>query len=290
MKHTLYPLEQSEWEMHRLCRQGDLWRPLTEHVFKLAGVRSGMRVLDVGCGTGDVSLLVADLVGPHGEIVGVDRDPRLLEMARKRLNNVGTTPASFYLQDLSSLTLTGPFDAVVGRAILLYVKERTKLLRTIKHVLKPGGVAVFQEPDPFLSECVMSHPHTSPLFHQCLTWVRTLFEQTGNDAHISQSLARQFEDASFPSSQMQIMGWIGTPSQTPLYQWMADLIRSQYSLLLQYGITTHEEIGIETLAERLQTEAITSGSSVVTHLLVGIWANKPDEHASPEKSRDALLI
>ncbi len=47
---------------------------LTEHVFRLAGLAQGMHVLDIGCGTGDVSFLVAKLVGMEGEVIGVDID------------------------------------------------------------------------------------------------------------------------------------------------------------------------------------------------------------------------
>ena len=68
-----YPLGYTEHEARRLAEQGALLEELTAEVFRRAGVRAGMTVLDIGCGVGDVSLLVARLVGPKGAVLGIDR-------------------------------------------------------------------------------------------------------------------------------------------------------------------------------------------------------------------------
>jgi len=57
-----------------LVRQAAVLRPSSERFFRASGLRPGMRVLDVGCGEGDVSFLVAELVGPRGSVLGVDVD------------------------------------------------------------------------------------------------------------------------------------------------------------------------------------------------------------------------
>ncbi|MCP3166439.1 SAM-dependent methyltransferase [Myxococcus qinghaiensis] len=78
-----YQIGHSDPEMNRLQLQAGVYRPLTEQVLRGAGLRPGMRVLDVGCGVGDVSFIAAELVGPTGEVVGIDSASRPLEWARR---------------------------------------------------------------------------------------------------------------------------------------------------------------------------------------------------------------
>jgi 2-polyprenyl-3-methyl-5-hydroxy-6-metoxy-1,4-benzoquinol methylase len=79
-----YPLTRSAGEYERLRRQAGFLGGTTDRLFRAAGIESGMRVLDVGCGAGDVALLAAGLVGSGGEVVGVDTDRSALEVARGR--------------------------------------------------------------------------------------------------------------------------------------------------------------------------------------------------------------
>src|SRR5262245_45706085 len=67
-----YALGHSEEELGRLSRQAQVFEPFTRQLFQQAGITNGMRVLDVGSGSGDVAFLAADLVGPTGEVIGVD--------------------------------------------------------------------------------------------------------------------------------------------------------------------------------------------------------------------------
>ncbi|MGH3087411.1 MAG: methyltransferase domain-containing protein, partial [Rubrobacteraceae bacterium] len=67
-----YVMGRSAEETARLQKQSLLYDPSTRRLFEEAGISAGMKVLDVGCGAGDVALLAADLVGPDGVVVGVD--------------------------------------------------------------------------------------------------------------------------------------------------------------------------------------------------------------------------
>ena len=78
-----YALGRSYAEYDHLIEQGELFRPLTERMLRSSGIRRGMRVLDVGCGVGDVSCLVAPIVGPGGRVVGADLDAAALKVAEK---------------------------------------------------------------------------------------------------------------------------------------------------------------------------------------------------------------
>jgi len=69
-----YPLGSTDAEHERLIRQAARLSPLTERFFREAGIASGQRVLDIGSGVGDVAMLAGGIVGPSGEVLGVERD------------------------------------------------------------------------------------------------------------------------------------------------------------------------------------------------------------------------
>ena len=83
-----YPFQSSEGERRRLIAQAGLVAPLTERLFEKAGITPGMRVLDIGSGSGDVALLAARLVGSEGTVVGVDRDPAQVAFATQRAKSI----------------------------------------------------------------------------------------------------------------------------------------------------------------------------------------------------------
>lgn len=97
----------SDSERRRLIEQVALFRPYTGRLFDDCGIVPGMRVLDVGCGVGDVSLLAASLVGQHGEVVGVDTDVGSLTLARRRAA-AGISTVSFIEADLRALPPLDP--------------------------------------------------------------------------------------------------------------------------------------------------------------------------------------
>jgi len=87
-----YLLGYSDHERRRLVLQAAVLNPLTEGFLVRAGVGPGMRVLDLGCGVGEVALLAARLVGPQGHVTAIDLDPAALEISRARAAAAGITP------------------------------------------------------------------------------------------------------------------------------------------------------------------------------------------------------
>ena len=77
-----YVLGHPEHELQRLIRQGKFYAAQTEQFLRDAGIGEGMKVIDVGCGSGDVSLILAKLVGSNGQVVSFDKSPDAIEFAR----------------------------------------------------------------------------------------------------------------------------------------------------------------------------------------------------------------
>src|SRR5262249_18283190 len=100
LKHSDYVLGHNDREQLRLIRQARILAPLTESFLRSAGIVSGMRVLDSGCGMGDVTMLAAQLVGPTGSVVSIDQDSASIETARRRVSAIGLENVKFHRADL----------------------------------------------------------------------------------------------------------------------------------------------------------------------------------------------
>ena len=137
----------SDEETQRLIEQSRLFEPITRRFLKSAGIGTGMRVLDIGCGAGDVSLIAAELVGPDGEVVGVDTNSDILDTARERVRAAGFGNFEFLAGDAQTLELGGRFDALVGRLVLMYLPDPISVLKQIVKRLHHGGIVCFQEID-----------------------------------------------------------------------------------------------------------------------------------------------
>src|SRR5438876_8191642 len=110
---TSYVLGYTNSEHERLIRQAARIAPVTERLFREAGIGPGQRVLDLGSGVGDVAMLAARIVGPSGEVVGIERDPKSIAKARARVAEVGLDNVSFTQSDVSEIPDGEPFEGAV---------------------------------------------------------------------------------------------------------------------------------------------------------------------------------
>ncbi|HKB98074.1 MAG TPA: class I SAM-dependent methyltransferase [Terriglobales bacterium] len=127
---TEYALGYTNAEHERLIRQAERIAPITERLFLEAGIGHGQRVLDLGSGVGDVALLAARLVGPSGEVVGIERDASSIARARARVSEAGLRNVSFTQVDINQIVDARPFDAAVGRFILMFIPDPVSALRS----------------------------------------------------------------------------------------------------------------------------------------------------------------
>jgi SAM-dependent methyltransferase len=112
----------------------------TGNPFSLGQLRSGERVLDVGCGAGIDSLIAAKMVGPTGQVIGVDMTPAMLNKARRAAIEAGLTNVEFREGYAEALPVPdGWADVVISNGVLNLMPDKAAALSEIARVLKPTG-------------------------------------------------------------------------------------------------------------------------------------------------------
>jgi SAM-dependent methyltransferase len=117
---------------------------VTPFLLQAIAARPGWRVCDVGCGAGPLTLALASAVGPQGEAVGFDISAGLLELARVRAADAGTTNVRFVERDMQSQDIDdGQFEVVASQFGVMFFDEPTRALRALRERLTPSGRLVF---------------------------------------------------------------------------------------------------------------------------------------------------
>jgi 2-polyprenyl-3-methyl-5-hydroxy-6-metoxy-1,4-benzoquinol methylase len=267
-----YVLGHSARELERLSTQARLYEPFTMQFFRDAGIKAGMRVLDVGCGSGDVSFLAARMVGPTGEVVGVDRVPAAVATATRRALELQLSNTRFVEGDPREIAFGRPFDAVVGRMVLVFSHDPSDMLCKLAAHVRPGGVIAFQETD--FTGC-RSLP-ALPLFNRCVRWIAESLERSGADTYLGLKLYAAFRTAGLPGPALCVHAGIGAGPDHPLYSVVADLIRALLPALEELGLATAADVDVETLRRRLSDEAVAAGGTAVGPSLVGASCVLPE--------------
>lgn len=264
---TTYALDNTTRELDRLVDQAGYYGVLTEHVLRQAGIAPGMRVLDVGCGPGDVTFLAARLAGPDGVVIGVDRDPRAIAAAQARAAAAGLTTVSFVTADLTDMRPVAPVDAVIGRLILMHLPDPAGALRHLRSVLVPGGLVVFHEFD--LAGATTEPP--CPLLDSTLERVRETLCRVGADPRAGLRLRRWYLDAGLPEPQMILGARVEGGPAAEAYAQVTGIVRSLLVPMERTGVASAAEIGIDTLEDRLREEVVGVGAVGVAPLFIGAW-------------------
>ena len=270
-----YVLGHSELELARLRQQARIFEAATADLLRRAGIEQGMRVLDIGCGVGDVSMIAAGIVGPRGVVVGLDRSERALSVARRRVEPSGYGRLEFVGGELDSARFDEPFDALIGRFILLHLRDREATLRRLRPLVKSGGIMAFIEMDIGTTSIVPD----MPLFRKCVGWITDLYARTGTEIDMGAKLYATLRAIGL-EPEMHGICRIEAGPEAGAYDYLAETLRSLVPNLEAAGVATAGEIAVDTLASRLRTAAVAGGHCIFFPRLVGAWAR-----TSPQPGR-----
>ena len=264
----------AQQEHHRLKKEADFIGPCTRKFLENAGLMPGMKVLELGSGGGDLSLLLADLVGRKGMVVGFEVDESLIDAARDRVYLADYNNVFFMHEDIRASDLNEHFDAVVGRSCLASADDPAAIVQKAISYLPPGGIVALQEADfTLIQGNALTHP-ACPLYSRVLSWVCEARELAGTRTHMGFELRRTFLTAGLPEPQMHIDTPVGGGPDWAGYEYLAQTVRSLLPTIQDYGIATVDEIAIHTLAERLKNEVTHYNAVAASTTFVGACSRK----------------
>lgn len=265
---SAYVLGHSSHELERLKTQARLIDPITRQFFQHAGIVPGLRVLDIGSGAGDVAFLAADLIGDTGEVIGTDKSPAAIAAARARAEDRSLRKVSFREGDPAEMTFERPFDAVIGRYVLMFQADPVTMLRKCAAHLRPGGLIVFHELD---WDGVRSLP-AAPTHDRCCRWVVETLRLSRAEMRKGIKLYSTFVAGGLPPPWMRLEAVVGGGVNTAeLLQLTANLVGTLLPEMERLGVATAAEVGLATLAERMQAEAEANGSVIIGRSEIGAW-------------------
>ncbi len=221
----------------------------TSRFLRDAGLKPGMRALDIGCANGLLTRELAELVGKNGHVHGVDSNEDLLAEARKQPTRPDHAAITYENVDLvGSLPDWEPFDAIVGRRILMYLPEVAELLQRLTALLKPGGLMIFQEHSatgmPYAAQPIPQH-------RQAHDWMwRTIAAEQGSIT-MGLDLPNLFQQAGLSIDHYRAEAiMLGSAPD----QGIEDIARYMVGRVIDAGVADRKTIQPDSLTDRLVEE------------------------------------
>ncbi|HZU27603.1 MAG TPA: class I SAM-dependent methyltransferase [Bryobacteraceae bacterium] len=271
MPATAYLMGHTDHERRRLSLQASVLNPFTRGFLQRAGVSAGMHVLDIGCGVGEVSFIAAALVGPHGHVTCIDIDDGALAIARARAHENAIDNVTFEHRGVLEHRLERSYDAVIGRHILIHAPDALAMVRHAVSLVHAGGIVAMQEYD--LSRCIPPWPAV-PLMERVQQVYVALFSRATPHADIGIRLFHLMQEAGLPVPEVRGEFVIDGGPDSPMYEWIAETIRSLLPRIEALGIATAAELDVESLAARLREETIAARAGIVGPTMIGAFARK----------------
>jgi len=267
--HDQYALGRSPQEYARLARQAELMRPMTERLFADAGIQPGMTVLDLGSGAGDVAMLLSEMVGPEGSVIGLDLDHGAMRHAEERAIAARFHNVRFVHSDFADYHPDAPLDAIVGRLVLMYQADPAAALAQLTQHLRPGGVVAFIEP--------WFQPPSGPdsMIKTAITCVIETLRRSGAHVDLGPRLHRVFQAAGLPVPNLRFEATMDGRDDSPVYQYIADTLASLLPKALEYGVPGADKVDIASIGDRMRAEMHAVGYAVMVAPMVCAWSRTP---------------
>jgi SAM-dependent methyltransferase len=256
-------------EQERLQEQAMLLADEAAWLFDRVGLGAGQSVIELGCGPRGCLDLLAERVGPNGDVVGIERSPDAVALARQLLRELELTNVVVRRGDARATGLArGEFDLATARLVLVNVPAPEEIVAEAVALVRPGGAVAFHDADYVSHVCDPSLPALDRL----LELFYASAELTGIDLTVGRALPRLLREAGLVDVQARPLVSI-FPLGHPRRTITLDLVDNVASRWVGQGLTTESELAALTASLRRHLDD--PGTLVMSHLFVQAWGRKP---------------
>jgi ubiquinone/menaquinone biosynthesis C-methylase UbiE len=260
-------LETGGGDVDRLRLIDDAYGASTDSWLRTAGLREGLRVVEIGCGSGNITRRLARAVGPTGEVVGIDASASQIEQAERLVRASGLSNVSFRVADAASPNLPpGSFDLAYCRLVLMHMVDPAAAIRSMRNLVRPGGSVVCEEMD--LSRWLCDPP--SPAMERCFALKLALGDLRGVHFRIGPELHRLFREAGF--AETHVASVFAISLLDPFKRSTGLSLQSFGPSLLEHGLVDVEEL--DQLVSELLRLADDPNTLVGLPMMFQAWASR----------------
>jgi len=256
----VYALGHHAREIDRLRFQSSIFEPVTRRLIRECGIRPGMHVLDIGCGAGDVSILLAEAVGDGGRVVAFDRETCVIEAAQARALAAGYRQIEFVVASDEAFPACPSFDAAFGRYVLHHQPDPVATIRRAALAVRQGGIVAFHEPAGHISALTLP---VVDLYVELEQSLNSAFNAMLPHRDVGGRLIACFEEAGLPTPHL-IWESIAGGHDSPLWRLLAMTYESMLPQIERLRLTPPDSGDLATLADRLIAAAVTVRAQIVS--------------------------
>lgn len=264
---TVYILSTGAQDVERLRILNQVYGSASHAVLRRAGLAEGLRVAEIGCGTGNMTCWLTRQVGPRGAVIGIDKNEPQIEQARQQAAKQQLTNVTFQVGDAYAPGLSpGSFDMAYCRLVLIHLKRPLEALRALRDLVQPGGRVVCEELD--LGHWLCNPP--ARCIERFFELNLKLREHCGEDYRLGSALPRLFREAGFAAPE--------ATAHLPLVlrgenkRLLAMTFHQFAPALVEEGLATPEEV--MQIAEDMVRVAADETTLLGLPLTVQVWAVK----------------
>jgi ubiquinone/menaquinone biosynthesis C-methylase UbiE len=200
------------------------------------GVRDGMRCLDIGCGSGDVTFELAERVGEAGRVTGLDMDDVKLSLASDVAAQRGLTNVTFEVANATDWQEFDAYDLVYCRFLLQHLSQPLDLLRRMWAAVRPEGVLIVEDTD---FEGKFCHP-ANDAFEFYVRNYTAVLRAHGGDPTIGRKLPAYFAEAGIPTPELNLVQRVERSGEGKMMSYLT--LEATADAIVKRGLATHDEV------------------------------------------------
>lgn len=255
-------------ERERLLAQAASQEPDAQWLLDQLGVQPGWRVADLGCGPIGILNLLAERVGVDGTVLGIEREPRFVEMAQNVTAERNLVHVRVIQADATATSLPeNSFDLVHARLVLLHQREPSPLISEMVRLARPRGWVALQELDAMSFICEPPHPAWTRLWDAVLVVGREL----GIDVNVGRRIPGILRAAGLEDVQAEVHTRVVRPGEYGRTH-LLSIVTGMRDRIIQRGLLTESELTDEMGA--VEEHVRNPVTLVVRELLVQAWGRK----------------